>query len=108
MNETDQESDRSYILCAISYRYLELLGSGLYVLQQLALVIAYLWASGDPAVQKRLVFVMHQYGHTLREVSEVLQRQFLFVYEGQEGAKEDEEKERLKGLIEIITKSLSD
>jgi len=89
-------------------QYLELLGSGLYVLQQLALVIAYLWASGDPAVQKRLVFVMHQYGHTLREVSEVLQRQFLFVYEGQEGAKEDEEKERLKGLIEIITKSLSD
>ena len=60
MDETDQESDRSYILYAISYRYLELLGSGLYVLQQLALVIGYIWASGDAAVQKRLVFVMHQ------------------------------------------------
>ncbi len=42
-------------------QYLELLGSGLYVLQQLALVIGYIWASGDAAVQKRLVFVMHQF-----------------------------------------------
>ena len=56
--EDDQEDEEEY---------LDLLDQGLYQLQQVALVVAYLWASGDETMQKRLLFVMHQYGHTLHD-----------------------------------------
>ena len=88
--------------------YLELLDSGLYVLQQLALVKAFLWASGDVGIQKRLVFVMEQYGHSLKDISRVLKRQFGFMYNDSETKNtvseggEEAQKNKLKKLIDII------
>jgi beta-catenin-like protein 1 len=88
--------------------YLELMDSGLYVLQQLAVVKAYLWASGDPNIQKRLLFVLQQYGYSLMDISTVLRRQFKFMYELQgqgttvsSGVDEDQ-KSRLEKLIKYI------
>ena len=87
--------------------YLELMDSGLYVLQQLAVVKAYLWASGDPNIQKRLVFVLQQYGYSLMDISTVLRRQFKFMYElqGQDTRSngiDEEQKSRLEKLIKYI------
>lgn len=99
--EDDQEDEEEY---------LDLLDQGLYQLQQVALVVAYLWASGDETMQKRLLFVMHQYGHTLQDVSAVLARQFKFMYEVQgtetvnEGV-DQERKIRLQKLIAILNQS---
>lgn len=46
--------------------------AGLYTLQQCALVVGALWLLGDVGVRKRVVQLLHQKGHTLGLLREVL------------------------------------
>ena len=66
-------------------QYLDLLDQGLYVLQQIAVILAHCWASGIAGVQKRLVFVLRQHSHGLEDVCHVLKRKYRFMFEVDDG-----------------------
>ena len=58
--------------------YIHRLDGGLHTLQQLSFLAGNLWGMGDPQVQHRLLFVLHQQGLSLTLVAEVLAEQLEF------------------------------
>lgn len=46
--------------------------AGLFTLQQVCVIVGNLWASGDAGLRKRLLVLLHQKGHSLTPVMELL------------------------------------
>lgn len=79
------------------------LEGGLYTLQQCAVILGELWAMKDAGINRRLLMLLHQRGHTLGMVRAVLLEYASMIaaeVEGEEEKKEQEKKiENLKYLL---------